>query len=56
MNYYRIGESNPDCQTNVNTPIPLTQLQNNMVGRFGEQLNEFLEDERKNNEQQESDV
>ncbi|KAI7855415.1 hypothetical protein BDC45DRAFT_568310 [Circinella umbellata] len=52
----KIGESNPDCQTNVNTPIPLTQLQNNMVGRFGEQLNEFLEDERKNNEQQESDV
>ncbi|KAI9484408.1 hypothetical protein BDB00DRAFT_148787 [Zychaea mexicana] len=52
----KIGECNPDCQTNVNTPIPLTQLQSNMVGRFGEQLNEFLEDERRNNEQQESDA
>ncbi|KAI8144750.1 hypothetical protein BJV82DRAFT_606134 [Fennellomyces sp. T-0311] len=52
----KIGERNPDCQTNISTPIPLTQLQGNMVGRFGEQLTEFLENERKNNEQQETDA
>ena len=54
--YNRIGERNPDCQANASTPIPLTQLQSNMVGRFGEQLTVFLEDERKNSEQQETDA
>ncbi|KAI9315822.1 hypothetical protein BX666DRAFT_1859621 [Dichotomocladium elegans] len=53
---FRIGDKNPDCRMDMDSPLPLTQLQSSMVGRLGEQLTDFLQEEAENNDKQESDV
>ncbi|KAI8093558.1 uncharacterized protein BX664DRAFT_295379 [Halteromyces radiatus] len=53
-----IGEQHPDCVISsvpLNAPAPLSSLQTSMVGRLGEQLNDYLTNEQNNNLQKESD-
>lgn len=56
---FRIGDNHPECLSsasiNLNTSPSLTALQTGMVGRLGDQLNEYLENENQNNLQKESD-
>ncbi|KAI7868261.1 hypothetical protein BDF14DRAFT_1881054 [Spinellus fusiger] len=56
----RIGEENPDCVWNPRVPLhqpsPLSSLQTNMVGELSHQLNKYLANETKNNEQYGSNI
>lgn len=55
----RIGEEHPDCLLSSSVPlnasVPLSSLQTGMLGRLGEQLNDYLANEAQNNSQKESD-
>ncbi|CAO3638558.1 unnamed protein product [Cunninghamella blakesleeana] len=52
-----IGDNHPEClsSASINLNPSLTALQTGMVGRLGDQLNEYLENENQNNLQKESD-
>ncbi|ORZ14187.1 hypothetical protein BCR42DRAFT_393825 [Absidia repens] len=54
-----IGEEHPDCLISSSVPlnasVPLSSLQVGMLGRLGEQLNDYLANESNNNSQKESD-
>ncbi|KAI8332922.1 hypothetical protein BC941DRAFT_435785 [Chlamydoabsidia padenii] len=54
-----IGEEHPDCLLSSSVPlnasVPLSSLQAGMLGRLGEQLNDYLVNESQNNSQKESD-
>ncbi|CAO3589975.1 unnamed protein product [Absidia cylindrospora] len=54
-----IGEEHPDCLISSSVPlnasVPLSSLQAGMLGRLGEQLNDYLTNECNNNSQKESD-
>ncbi|CAO3607595.1 unnamed protein product [Cunninghamella echinulata] len=54
-----IGDNHPECLASspikMDTSSSLTSLQLSMVGRLGDQLNEYLENENQNNLQKESD-
>lgn len=54
--FSRTAESDPDSQIPLNKPSALSPLQEAMVGRMGDQLNEFLLEEAENNKQQEFDA